>query len=87
MGSILFQLFSGWLVLRTIYDQGGAGTAVLKQSERTAILFQSSTSMTGVINFKYAFGTKNTAIIQLMGVHVIVSLLFVLTLSAYLVQQ
>ena len=61
VGSIIFQLFSAWMILHSIYKSGG--TVSLKSSERTAILFQSSTSMTGVINFKYAFGTKNTAII------------------------
>ena len=49
------------------------------------MLLQASTSMIGIINFRYGLGTGKLAVIQLIGLHVVFSLLFVSTFSIVMI--
>ena len=81
--SIGLQVFLTVLLQHTLFQTFGAD---LLLSQRRAMLFQAS-SMTGILNFKYAFGTKNELLITVVGLIFAISLLFNLTLSIFLISK
>lgn len=83
IGSSSLQFLVTILMQRTLFITFGAP---LPASQRRAMLFQAS-SMTGILNFKYAFGTKNDLLITFVGLLFASSILFHLTLSVYLISS